>query len=224
MSHKKIKTYDEIINKRNTEKNPDILEMDDVLFEVFRDSEYKDLCFTDLSLKERQAALNDCSEDELKRICLILADRIRDFKHPYILQQYVSSMHIKIQFRINLEENIYFVLYYDDMLNRNGCLVYNDVPKSSSEKELERNVSKHLYSYDESVERNIAVSNLCFDIMKINKIFEFCSEYDIHTEDFFNAFFEYFRDIVDFDKIRFWINEIIEPQKPKLMERVRYGR
>ena len=30
--------------------------------------------------------------------------------------------------------------------------------------------------------------------------------------------------IVDFDKIRFWINEIIEPQKPKLMERVRYGR
>ena len=69
MSHKKIKTYDEIINKRNTEKNPDILEMDDVLFEVFRDSEYKDLCFTDLSLKERQAALNDCSEDELKRIC-----------------------------------------------------------------------------------------------------------------------------------------------------------
>ena len=79
-------------------------------------------------------------------------------------------------------------------------------------------------SYDESVERNIAVSNLCFDIMKINKIFEFCSEYDIHTEDFFNAFFEYFRDIVDFDKIRFWINEIIEPQKPKLMERVRYGR
>ena len=48
------------------EKYPDILEMDDVLFEVFRDCEYKDLCFTDLSLKERQAALNDCSEDELK--------------------------------------------------------------------------------------------------------------------------------------------------------------
>ena len=224
MSYKKIKTYEEILLKRNLEKTPDILEMDKVIFEVFRNGEPQKLCFTDLSLKERQAVLDECSEDELKRICLILADRVRDFKHPYILQQYVSSMYIKIKFRIELEENIYFVLYFDDMINRNGCLVYNDVLKAVSKSEFEENISEHLYSYDEHVEENVSVSNLCFDIPMINKIFEFCKENEIYTEDFFNAFFEYFRDTIDYEKIRFWIKEILDPQKPKLAERVCYDK
>ena len=219
-----IKTYEEIVRSRDMEAQPEILEMDSIKFDILRDGEIQNLSFTDLSLSEKETILNKCSSDELKRICLILADRVRDFKHPYILQQYVSSMHIKIRFRIKLEENIYFLLYYDDMINRNGCLVFNDVPKATTESELEKNISKHLYSYDESVEKNVSTSNLCFDIPLINKIFEFCKENEIYTEDFFNAFFEYFRDIIDYEKIRFWIKEIIDPQKTKLAERVRYDK
>lgn len=219
-----IKTYEEIVRSRDMEAQPEVLEMDSIKFDILRDGEIQNLSFTDLSLSEKETILNKCSSDELKRICLILADRVRDFKHPYILQQYVSSMHIKIRFRIKLEENIYFLLYYDDMINRNGCLVFNDVPKATTESELEKNISKHLYSYDESVEKNVSASNLCFDIPLINKIFEFCKENEIYTEDFFNAFFEYFRDIIDYEKIRFWIKEIIDPQKTKLAERVRYDK
>ena len=219
-----IKTYEEIVGSRDMEAQPEVLEMDSIKFDILRDGEIQNLSFTDLSLSEKETILNKCSSDELKRICLILADRVRDFKHPYILQQYVSSMHIKIRFRIKLEENIYFLLYYDDMINRNGCLVFNDVPKATTESELEKNISKHLYSYDESVEKNVSTSNLCFDIPLINKIFEFCKENEIYTEDFFNAFFEYFRDIIDYEKIRFWIKEIIDPQKTKLAERVRYDK
>lgn len=219
-----IKTYEEIVRSRDMEAQPEVLEMDSIKFDILRDGEIQNLSFTDLSLSEKETILNKCSSDELKRICLILADRVRDFKHPYILQQYVSSMHIKIRFRIKLEENIYFLLYYDDMINRNGCLVFNDVPKATTESELEKNISKHLYSYDESVEKNVSTSNLCFDIPLINKIFEFCKENEIYTEDFFNAFFEYFRDIIDYEKIRFWIKEIIDPQKTKLAERVRYDK
>ena len=219
-----IKTYEEIVRSRDMEAQPEVLEMDSIKFDILRDGEIQNLSFTDLSLSEKETILNKCSSDELKRICLILADRVRDFKHPYILQQYVSSMHIKIRFRIKLEENIYFLLYYDDMINRNGCLVFNDVPKATTESELEKNISKHLYSYDESVEKNVSTSNLCFDIPLINKIFEFCKENEIYTEDFFNAFFEYFRDIIDYEKIRFWIKEIIDPKKTKLAERVRYDK
>ena len=219
-----MKTYEEIVGSRDMEAQPEVLEMDSIKFDILRDGEIQNLSFTDLSLSEKETILNKCSSDELKRICLILADRVRDFKHPYILQQYVSSMHIKIRFRIKLEENIYFLLYYDDMINRNGCLVFNDVPKATTESELEKNISKHLYSYDESVEKNVSTSNLCFDIPLINKIFEFCKENEIYTEDFFNAFFEYFRDIIDYEKIRFWIKEIIDPQKTKLAERVRYDK
>ena len=219
-----MKTYEEIVGSRDMEAQPEVLEMDSIKFDILRDGEIQNLSFTDLSLSEKETNLNKCSSDELKRICLILADRVRDFKHPYILQQYVSSMHIKIRFRIKLEENIYFLLYYDDMINRNGCLVFNDVPKATTESELEKNISKHLYSYDESVEKNVSTSNLCFDIPLINKIFEFCKENEIYTEDFFNAFFEYFRDIIDYEKIRFWIKEIIDPKKTKLAERVRYDK
>ena len=176
-----MKTYEEIVGSRDMEAQPEVLEMDSIKFDILRDGEIQNLSFTDLSLSEKETNLNKCSSDELKRICLILADRVRDFKHPYILQQYVSSMHIKIRFRIKLEENIYFLLYYDDMINRNGCLVFNDVPKATTESELEKNISKHLYSYDESVEKNVSASNLCFDIPLINKIFEFCKENEIYT-------------------------------------------
>lgn len=132
--------------------------------------------------------------------------------------------HLKILFRINLEENIYFVLYFDDMIGRNGCLVYKDAPKATSEYAFEQNISECLNFYNESVEENISTSGMCYEIPQINKIFMFCKENDIYSEDFFNAFFEYFRDTIDYKKIRFWIKEVIEPQKPKLAERVCYDK
>lgn len=130
----------------------------------------------------------------------------------------------KILFKINLEENIYFVLYFDNMFSRNGCLVYKDAPKATSECELVKNIRECLSFYNVSVEKNISTSGLCYEIPQINKIFEFCKENDIYSEDFFNAFFEYFRDTIDYEKIRFWIKEIIDPQKTKLAERVRYDK
>lgn len=197
---------------------PKILEMDSIVFEIIRKSDDSKICFSNLTYEEKQTIIDNCTEAELKRICLFLSNRIKDFRHPYELQNHKK---VDKNYKIHLVENIYFVVYYDYMLDRNGCFVYNGSSNSNLYNELKNNIGDEHFSYDKSVEMVTSPSVLSFSIKQINSIYNFCRMYKIDASDFFYSFFEYFKDDVDYEKIKLWILEIIEPNKPKLVERVK---
>lgn len=58
---------------------PKQLELDGIYVRVQRDSRYQNLSFTDLTLEEQKAFLEDLNERALERMCLQLAETLRSF-------------------------------------------------------------------------------------------------------------------------------------------------
>lgn len=58
---------------------PKQLELDGIYVRVQRDSRYQNLSFTDLTLEEQKAFLEDLNERALERMCLQLAENLRSF-------------------------------------------------------------------------------------------------------------------------------------------------
>lgn len=61
-----------------TEKYPEIRELDGVYFRVERDGRWQNICFTDLTEKERDEVLKGQTTEWLASLCRRLADVVRE--------------------------------------------------------------------------------------------------------------------------------------------------
>lgn len=64
---------------------PKIRKLDGVFFRVQRDSQWTNVCFTDLTEEEQEAKLSKWDNDQLQRLALILAMRLREIGDEFDL-------------------------------------------------------------------------------------------------------------------------------------------
>ncbi len=57
--------------------------LDGMWFRVKRDGKYQNICFSDMTTEERLAVLKDKDVEFMRRMCLILAEKMREIGDKY---------------------------------------------------------------------------------------------------------------------------------------------